>query len=89
MSALDNEFLDRQIAKLKELIEKHDEAILKLLASPDAYASYTIETAQTRETFTKGTLPQLRAARASLLNELAVLDARRNRTGRFYGRPGF
>lgn len=89
MSALDKEFLDRQIAKLKELIEKHDDAIVALLTSPDSYATYTIETGQTRETFTKATLPQLRAARASLLNELSVLDARRNRTGRFYGRPGF
>lgn len=81
-------WLDARIAKTRELIEKYEDAILNLETSSDSYASYTIETAQTRETFTKTNLAQLRSALLMLENRLATLEARRY--GRsIIARPGF
>ncbi len=88
MSAVDNTWLDARIAKTKELIEKYEDAILALESSPDSYTSYTIETAQTRETVTRTDLGRLRSALASLENRLATLDARRHGGSRI-ARPGY
>jgi chromosome segregation ATPase len=88
MSCIDNDWLDARIEKTKEQIEALEDKILALETNPQAYSSYTIETAQTRETITKSTLAQLRSALSSLENRLATLCARRHGSGS-YAKPGF
>lgn len=88
MAAIDNDWLDARIEKTKALIEALEDAILTLETSPDAYAEYTLETAQTRETVKKSDLIQLRSSLASLENRLATLEARRYGAGSIV-RPGF
>lgn len=84
----DHAWLDQRIAKTKELIEKYEDALLALDSSPDQYATYTIETGQTRETFSKTNVVQLRATLSSLENRLETLEARRYGGARI-ARPGF
>lgn len=85
---IDNDWLDQRIAKTKELIEKYEDAIFTLDSSPDEYATYTIETGQTRETFSKTNVAQLRSTLSSLENRLSTLTARRYGGARI-ARPGF
>ncbi len=85
---MDNDFLDARIERTKTLIVIYEDAIERLETNPDRYASYTIETAQTRETVTKSNLSQIKAALAGLENRLVTLEARRS-GGSTYSRPGF
>lgn len=85
-SAIDDAFLDQEIATLKTMITAIGTAITVLVSGQQ---SYTLDTGQTRQTVTKADLGSLRLQRNALMNELAVLDVRRNGTGVSTAVPGW
>jgi hypothetical protein len=66
-------WLDR-LATVRALIEAYDAALLAL--GTDGVQSYSLDTGQTRVVKTKFDISSLKNTRNSLLNELAVLEAR-------------
>jgi len=77
-TAIDNDWLDARIAKVKTQITNVEDAIDALDTGAQ---SYTIDTGQTKQTVTKAQLGSLRRTLEYLENKLATLDARRNGGG--------
>lgn len=72
---IDASYLDAKIAKTKELIERHEDAILKIVGGAQ---QYSLDTGQTRQMVTKANLATIRSALAELENRLEVLCSRRD-----------
>lgn len=70
----DNEWLDKRIARIEALIEKHEDAIEAVAGGAQ---SYSLDTGQTRQTVTKANLAELRIALKELENRRSELRTRR------------
>jgi hypothetical protein len=70
---MDTTFWKERLVKAKALLLTYDTAIETVLLTGQ---SYQLDTGQTRTLVTKGNLASVRAARESLLNEIATLEAR-------------
>lgn len=73
-TAIDDDWLAARIAATKLLIEAVEAAITEVTGGAQ---SYTLDSGQTRQSVTRGTLGSLRLQLDSLDNRLATLDARR------------
>lgn len=82
-TALDDQWLADRIAATKALIIATEAAITQVAAGAQ---SYTLDSGQTRQSVTRGTLGSLRLSLDQLDNRLATLDARRCGAG-VYARP--
>lgn len=81
---MDQAFLQTRIDKAKEQIVAIEEAYLAIATG--AISSYTLNTGQSQTTVTKSNLSTLDTLIDSLMNRVAVLEARRNGTGVSVGR---
>lgn len=83
---MDITFLKERIASTKLQIVAYEDAALALAGGVQ---SYTIDTAQTRQTVTKLDISSIQQTIESLYNRCAVLEVRLNGGGSTIGRPGF
>lgn len=78
-----------RLEKTKTLLEAIDDALLQF-ATSGAALSVSIDTGQTRTSYTKADLTKLEGMRDRLLNEVSVLEIRTGqRRAGLYARPGW
>lgn len=87
MSCDDRAWLRRRLAKVEELIERVEDAILQL--SSGAVVSYSLDTGQSRQTVTKQSIGQLKNLLESLESRRNALRSRLGCGGSGYMGPGW
>ena len=73
MSCQSCQYLSERITKLKEILEKYEDAII---AVTGGVQSYTLDTGQTRQTVTRANLDELKNGYDSMFNSLLMLQNR-------------
>jgi hypothetical protein len=77
-----------RLTKTRELVIAYEDAILAI-STGGATVSYWLDTGQTMQKVTKEDLDRLNTTLEQLLNRVAVLEARCNRSNTIVMRPGF
>ncbi len=80
-------YLENKITVVEGQIDSAEEALLAL--TNKTVQSYTVDTGQTRSTFTRLNLSELSTLIDSLYNRRATLLSRCTGLGSYYGVPGF
>lgn len=81
------DFLQQRITSIQAQIVAYENAIIALATG--GIQSYTIDTGQSRQTVTKIELDKLTKVINSLMNQLAVYEARLTGNGTAIGRPAW
>ena len=84
---MDVAFIQDRITAIKLRIVAYEDAALAL--GTGGIQSYTIDTGQSKQTVTKLDLVNIQATIDSLMNQLAVYEARLTGNGVLIARPGF
>lgn len=81
------DFLQQRITSIQAQIVAYENAIIALASG--GIQSYTIDTGQSRQTVTKLDLKNLNDVLNSLMNQLAIYEARLTGNGTVIGRPAW
>ena len=87
MRAMNTALLEKQIKAAQVQLDAAIAAQTAIIT--DGLFSYTMDTGQGKTTVTKHTVGQLDALIDSLMNRIAVLEARLCGNNAFFARPGF
>jgi hypothetical protein len=86
MACTRREWVERRIEQTRTMIERYEEAILKVSSGA---ASYTLDTGQTRQTVTSANLTEMRRALESANNTLRMYENELCGEGTFVAKPGW